>query len=80
MRQVDHRRATEKGSCPFDGVAGAQGSIDGRAIIRISFQGEQGHFYMLDVLTALSKKICQQLAIYRRWECFRRRGYDLCMH
>ena len=72
MRQVGNRREMEKGCCPFGGVEGAKGGIDRLAVIRISFEGEQGHFYMLDVLTALDNKIFQQLAVYRCLECFRR--------
>jgi hypothetical protein len=66
MRQVGNRRETEKGRCPFGGVESPKGGIDCLAVIRISFEGEQGHFYMPDVLTALGNKIFQQLAVYRR--------------
>jgi len=53
-------------------MEGAKGGIDSLAVIGVNFEGEQGHFYMLDVFTALGNKIFQQLAVYRRWECFRR--------
>jgi hypothetical protein len=61
-------------------VEGAKDSIDRRAVIRLSFEGEQGHFHMLDVLTALGNKIFQQLAVYSHWERFRWRVDNLCLH
>src|SRR5215471_9173050 len=70
----------EKGRRPFGRMEGAKGGIDRLAVIGISFEGEQGHFHMPDVLTALGNKIFQQLAVYRWWECLRRRGYDFCIH
>ena len=53
----------EKGRRPFGRMEGAKVGIDRLAVIEIRFEDEQGHFYMLDVLTALGNKIFQQLAV-----------------
>jgi hypothetical protein len=53
----------EEGRRPFRRVESAKGGIDRLAVVRISFEGEQSYFYMLDVLTALGNKIFQQLAV-----------------
>jgi hypothetical protein len=44
-------------------MEGAKGGIDRLAVIRISFEGEQGHLHLPDVLTALGNKIFQQLMV-----------------
>src|SRR5262245_25997848 len=64
MREVNNRCETEEGRCPFDRMEGTEDGIDGRAVVRMNFEGEQGHLNMLGMLTALGNKISPQLVVH----------------